>query len=211
MVRTENHGLVLTRQRVAEARVLVASGEKGIKRLAREWNMSMSTLSSAVYGRTWRSVTYPPPLIRPRRDNRPTKIPTTKLTVDDVVEMRRLYKEGVSQGQLAKRYLVNESSVRGALHGWTWRDVPGIIPVAQTLGYAPLLDNEALSEALKLRAAGMQWRQIADKLGVTPITLRRARKRSVAPAGLEPGNERRRDTRPVHDDHAYPGEDPTAT
>ncbi len=48
----------------------------------------------------------------------------SKLTENDVFELRRLFKAGAKKSQLAKRFGINESTVARAIFKITWKHVP---------------------------------------------------------------------------------------
>ena len=48
----------------------------------------------------------------------------SKLTADQVLEIRRLYADGVSQGKIAPRFGVSRSNVEKIVHRETWAHVP---------------------------------------------------------------------------------------
>lgn len=51
----------------------------------------------------------------------------SKITEDQVIEMRRLYKEGVSTTELAERYGIDATSVYMAVTGINWAHLPGAV------------------------------------------------------------------------------------
>jgi hypothetical protein len=58
------------------------------------------------------------------RDNRDERPNICKLTEDDVVDIRGLYKAGAAtQQELADCYNVSLTAINQAIHGRTWRDV----------------------------------------------------------------------------------------
>ena len=69
--------------------------------------------------------------IRKGRGAKGSAIGLSKLTEDDVVKMRRLYRESETLGMedIAKIYHVSGNAGREAIIGKTWSHVPGAVPV----------------------------------------------------------------------------------
>jgi len=106
----------------------------------------------------------------------------TELTEAQVAGLRRDYLAGTSIAVLAGRAGVGESTVRGAVHGVTWRWVtdPPPVPVADVPG-ACVLDEDAEREVVRLRdTTGLSWARIGARVGVASSTAARAYRRARA-------------------------------
>lgn len=160
----------LSPERVATARRAALKDRSVIADLARDWDVGYATVANAVYGITWRGLADPPPLPRPV----PGPRTRPKLDEEAVREMRRLYVEETrSLSELAAQFGVNDSTVSSAVHGYTWRDVPGAVPVGRA-GLDPVLDEEEVAEARRLRDEGLSFRSIGISLRVSGGTVQRA-------------------------------------
>lgn len=54
---------------------------------------------------------------------RKTRWHARKLTAEEVREIRREHRRGVSQGRLAKAYCVTQATIHQIVHRATWKDV----------------------------------------------------------------------------------------
>ncbi len=110
---------------------------------------------------------------------------TAKLVDDDVVEMRRLFRLGVSTPDLADKYGLDTSSTYAALRGWTWSHVPDPIPMGtrqseprargERVNTAKLTSDDVVAirrayAAAKAKAGGGRTKvsyDLADQYGVS--------------------------------------------
>ena len=104
----------LTEADVRELRGLYRDGGWTLQRLAERFHVSVTAIYQATRGRTWPNVDGP----TGRTDNR------AKLTKQDVLELRRLYRGGEWTVQrLAERYGISRSAVCAAARGLSWSHV----------------------------------------------------------------------------------------
>lgn len=98
-----------------------------------------------------------------------------KLSEQDVVKMRRRYRDGESVSDIAKDYPVREQSVGFAVRGETWPDVTVEPPCETTRGFSPgethagsTLDEETVIEMRRQHRYGSTTiAELADKHGVS--------------------------------------------
>ena len=90
----------LTEQDVLELRGLYRDGGWSLVRLAERYHVSASTIQKAIKGLAWPHVDGP----TGRTDNR------AKLTEQDVLELRRLYRGELTVQRLAERYGISRSA-----------------------------------------------------------------------------------------------------
>lgn len=83
-------------------------------------NKANNRLSNLAYG-TYQENSHD--AIRHGTWNHGTKVPCAKLTDDDVREIRRLHKQGMTQRELAARFGVNPATIHPIVHGTAWKHV----------------------------------------------------------------------------------------
>ncbi|MFI5460426.1 MAG: hypothetical protein ACHRXM_33840 [Isosphaerales bacterium] len=172
---SDNPNAVLTKDLVAEARMLYRSGW-GISELAREVGVSAMTMVDALRGRTWKDV--PNPVVLRGQFNADHRI----LDEQSVVLARQLYRAGARTIDLAERFSVDEGTMGDALRGRTWKHVPGAItgpanPVDSSVRIvrAPeLLDEQSVSLARQLYRAGARAIDLAERFSVSKSTMKDA-------------------------------------
>lgn len=168
----------LTAEDVAALRRDVMAGVTTVTERARELGVSRSTVDNALYGWTWRSVVDPPPLPLPAPLE--VSVPSAKLTVEAVADMRRRYRAGATTfGELAEETGVGESAVRSAVMGHTWRHCP--VPPASRAdvgGWTVVSEADELT-IVRMRAAARPatYRAIAAATGLDTAVVWRAARR----------------------------------
>lgn len=117
----------LTVTMVADLRRRAAAGAS-IAELSRETGIPDRTLGASIRGRTWRSVTDPPPVRSRPGAHKGAGNPAAKLTAEQVADMRRSVRAGQTLREVAARYGVVPATVGGAVRGGSWPgvDVPPI-------------------------------------------------------------------------------------
>jgi hypothetical protein len=94
---------------------------------------------------------------------------SASLTEADVIEIRSLARHGVSDACLAEKYGVGISTIGQARSGTTWSHLPNAYKLnSRRDGFT----KEALAEAKHLRAQGLSYQKIADRLGFSKYAVR---------------------------------------
>ena len=127
----------LTDDAAREIHALYAAGFP-VGDIARRFGVSKALVYRVCSGRSWRHLNLPPV----RRSGGPSPLSgeangRSKLTREQVLEIRRLHAQGISQAELARRYGVSAASINHVVNGitWSWLPVDGQIAgslVAQT-------------------------------------------------------------------------------
>jgi transcriptional regulator len=132
--RGERHsGSKLTDDEVREIRRRLAAGEKQSD-IARQFGIALSNVGVIRCGRAWSHIAAEIPLppvvnrgrFRPKTTRRGDYVrgeghPDAKLTEANVIEVRRLYREGVKQVELARRFGVGQDCVSRIVLGKAWK------------------------------------------------------------------------------------------
>ena len=104
------------------------------------------------------------------------RCPSSKLTEQDVMDMRKLYIGGVRASELAKRYGIDHSTARSALLGESWGHVPGALDevtfskgnsVSGSSNPNSVLSECNVREARVLFSKGHRISNLARKYGVS--------------------------------------------
>lgn len=110
---------------VLELRRAFGSGEKTLKQLAKESEFNQKVVKAAIRGESW---THLPDAVPPSTNK--TGIYRSKLTADQVIEMRRQYAAGeLTVPAIAHRYGISTSNARKAINGENHPALPGATPV----------------------------------------------------------------------------------
>lgn len=96
----------------------------------------------------------------------------SKLTEEDVVEMRALFaRGGVTKKQLGRRYKVDQSAIAQIVHGVSWKHVGGpITPKSRTRRNMTEMDR---AKIVRLRRGGKTCSAIALEVGCSRSTASR--------------------------------------
>lgn len=130
-----------------------------IEKLARTFGVSIKTARKALYGETF-------PHLPGALSHRAL---CATLTDQQVLEIRRDYAD-VSLRELARRYKVTHATVHSALHGKTFKYLPGAIPLGSTPRGGDRLvkiSPETIQQIIRLRnlsSALWAYARIADKI-----------------------------------------------
>lgn len=95
-----------------------------------------------------------------------------KLTEADVVEIRRRYRGGESPIVIGKDYGVTYNAVFLVATGRAWKHVPGACP-SRGRARATKMSPEQIAEAVRLRAEGQTYPELAKRYGVVKQTVHR--------------------------------------
>lgn len=103
--------------------------------------------------------------------------PVSKLTNQDVIEIRRLYAEGNRQDAIASKFSVRKGTIHAIIYGITWKHLlsPEEPLVALEPGrnkQAKKLTWEAVREIRRRRANGETATSLGHAFGVHPTTIR---------------------------------------
>lgn len=114
---------LLTSSGVLDVRQRVRAGEKLVN-LAAELGVDLAVLRNAVYGYTWREL---PGALPPPGQVRGEKVGTSKLTEEQVLDIRQRVAAGETQGEMARNYGVSRSMVSLIVNRkrWTYLDEGG--------------------------------------------------------------------------------------
>ena len=96
----------------------------------------------------------------------------SKLTEQDVIEIRRRYAAGESGAEIGKDYGLTYNGIWTLATGRAWAHVPGVCP---SRGYSRprSLNDEQLAKARALRREGKTFKEIAAVFGVVQQTVHR--------------------------------------
>jgi len=120
---SRNGQAILTEAQIVEMRNLYATGNYYYRDLSAIYGVNQSAVTNIVNGRTWKHVTGPIHSIS-GRPLKPTRPGNSKLTPDQVREIRSLYATGdYSQQKLAERFGVSKPVVGNIVTGKGYRDV----------------------------------------------------------------------------------------
>lgn len=113
--------------------------------------------------------------IRDGTDNKGERHGNSKLTAEQVVEMRRLRREGWSLEQLMMRYELTNSAVLHALDGTHWSHIPDAITdeEAKALRHHKKgkLTDEQKADIVHRATHGVKQTYLAKEYGVTQTTI----------------------------------------
>ena len=108
----------ITERDVLRIRVLYAKGDITQKALAAQYGIDLGTMNPLLHGRTWKHVGGPviPAGVRLQ----------TKLTGQNVSEIRRLHRDGLSLGRIATKFGITKTHVWRLVHHHpsVWKNVP---------------------------------------------------------------------------------------
>jgi hypothetical protein len=142
--------------------------------LARLFRVSRSTIKLALYGEgPYARVSSPPPLRPPGKGTCRWRLPS--LTNAQVGEARRLRRSGLSLPVLLRRYRVSRTTLQEALLGkGVYRAFRRVAPLQPRSGGPPGLSPERVREARRRAREGERRGGLAEDLGVSTSTLKRA-------------------------------------
>lgn len=112
-----NNKAKLSAGQVQEIRSLYASGVSQPE-LVTMFGATQTTISNIVLCRVWRHLPGAVPIVRKTEDRA-----NAKLTSDDVLKMRELYRGGADIRSLAEKFGMCVNATRNAVTGKTWRNV----------------------------------------------------------------------------------------
>lgn len=104
---------------------------KGIDQheIARQFNTANSNISMIKKGKAWSHVTINEisnedlANIKIYVDNRGEKSPKTKLTTEDVIEIKKMMRDGIKMTEISKLYPISPTALSEMKHGRTWKHV----------------------------------------------------------------------------------------
>jgi hypothetical protein len=108
---------------------------------------------------------------KPRRGE---SSPFARLTEADVVEIRKLYAEGVDTGSLSRRYGIHNETAAAVVSGKKWKHVPGAVPIRKPIDRAKpttVARPDQIIEVHRLRGEGKTGPEIADAVGLNVNTV----------------------------------------
>jgi hypothetical protein len=119
--------------------------------------------------------------VRDGTSNRGERQWQARLTREQVMECRRRYAAGESQGVLAAEFGVSGPTVSNAITGETWSWLPGAVPVDHTrhgrrgtAHHSAKLTPEIVAAAKRRSSAGEYISVLATEYGVTQATMWKA-------------------------------------
>lgn len=103
------------------------------------------------------------------------KSSVSKLTKEQVIEIRRLYNvDGLPAPEISARFNISTQSISGIAYFKSWRHVGGPRPTAEVIakgGRTPKLNAALVREARRKAAQGETHERIAQQYGVTRETI----------------------------------------
>lgn len=159
----KRHWSSMTRDQVAEARRMAATGLSGIE-IASRLGVRYQACTMSISGRTWKDVLDPPPVRIVRR----APVAAAKLNVDTVAEMRRRYCGGETCVQLAKAFSVGTCCAASAVFGRTWKacSEPPCEHHEHDWGKKSLMSNEIVTKMRIATKQGSTVAEVAREFGV---------------------------------------------
>ena len=165
----KSHLSKITEDMVLDIRKLYLDGRTQ-KYIADHYNLSQSTVSAIVLGKTWKHIhteyikkkdTYNYSEGKPKRGE---SVNAAKLTVNDVKIIKKLVAQGITQTQLAKQFKVSQPTISAIVLGKTWADVN------QTMAYKRDYKREyenydSREDVKKRRAARNKARRFLEREG----------------------------------------------
>lgn len=170
----------LTADQVADARRRYAAGTATWRELAAVHQASVSAIKHAISGRTWATMTDPPP-VRRQPHASPSGGTTRALTEHQVAELAGLRDEGLTWAAIGQRYSVDRSVVLRA-HQQATRQHPAVqqaLPAQQgtsprrprrNAGQPPPINDQRLSDLWVDPTLTVP--EIARMIGSTPARVR---------------------------------------
>ncbi len=116
-----HHGTNLTDEDIRAIRNFAYGSELTRQQIADRFGIVRSTVNDIISGRTWTHVD--PDWKPPESKSRGIAHPNSKLTEDDIREIRELASEGLSQRKIAKQFGVTRGTIEPILKGETWTHV----------------------------------------------------------------------------------------
>jgi len=105
---------ILTEQDVIEAIKLYKDGVMNYRELGKKYNVSRTTISSAIQGKSWKYL----------QEERVEKAKIIKLTKQDIIDIRKEYSKGnISQKSLGKKYNISQSHINAIINKKKWKDI----------------------------------------------------------------------------------------
>ena len=118
----KNNRVKLTNDSVKEIRKIYAAGGILQREIAEKFGVSNSLIGKILLGKLWKRSFVPS---GKTRDSYGERHHSAKLTVDSVLEIRKLYSGGeLTQKDIAKKYGVDRSVVGEIVAGKIWKHVP---------------------------------------------------------------------------------------
>ena len=127
------HNKKLTEQDIVDICELYASGDYTQKELAKMYGIANCTVSNIVNGFTWKNVN------RPIADYMPQEVKVKKLqshtgethpchvlTEEDVINIRKIWANSISQKDLARRYGVSLYTIVSIIAQHSWKHLPSV-------------------------------------------------------------------------------------
>lgn len=105
------------------------------------------------------------PELRPRG----VDVPHAKIADAEVLEMRRLYRDGANLPELANRFSVSSGTVFNAVRGKTWKHLPDA--VIRPVRAHKKMTVEMVRELRELRRGGMQIQELSQRYGIFRSTV----------------------------------------
>ncbi|MCY3986385.1 MAG: hypothetical protein OXF23_05010 [Candidatus Dadabacteria bacterium] len=166
---------VFTDDDVVEMRRLYRDGGLACAEIAERYGVTRNPVRDAVIGDTYKTV--PEPVSTPvsRRVGELNR--GSKLTVEKVVEARRLYRSGRwTHLQLARRYDVHKRTIRQAIIGTTWASVPGAVTPGEknpqgSAHPSATFTEEDIVRIRRYRAQGVTLKALAERYRTTMQTI----------------------------------------
>ncbi len=108
----------LSEKDVADIRILFSQGVCDAD-IVKEFNIGPGTVAKIRYRQTWKDVL--PNLKYPEKSTS-IHCPTKKLCGEDIPKIRKLHEEGLTNGQIGKKFGVASATISNILLGKTWKN-----------------------------------------------------------------------------------------
>lgn len=139
-------------------------GKESFGLIADRFGINETTVANIKSGKIWKSIDVPVdrdsiPILR-----KPHNTPTI-LTKEQVIEIKTLYNQGVSVGDLGRKFNVVSSNISQIILGKIWKEVGPEITTKNPPKYQKL-DETKVKEIKTLLLAGWEQEKIAKKFSV---------------------------------------------
>lgn len=120
-----HHNLKLKNEEIIEIKKIFATTDCMIKNLAEVYNVDNSVISNILHNKSWRHLKTEYDTIIKEKLNKieNSKKKTVKLTIEEVIEIKKLIEKGETNSFIAKNYNVDPSSISNIRHGKSFKDV----------------------------------------------------------------------------------------
>lgn len=161
-----HHAAKLTSAAAQSIRERYVAGE-GTTQLAEEFGVTRQSLYCLLRGTTWKHAGGPRSEIRRMYGE---NVPTSKMTTDQVAQLRGLYESGWTLYDLAPRFGLAPQTVSNIVRGKTWKHVRPTDPAKVRRGFR-MLTKEQVTKIRQRHAAGVSQRRLAKDYSVSPAAI----------------------------------------